>query len=104
VDYTGQTYWLSTDIDQLLPEGAKPFWPGILRLSVGRSITDWVSPATGQFQTARQVLVLTLDVDPEKLPGDHPLWRTVKRGLSYYHFPAPAIVLTPSTKLHAWYR
>jgi uncharacterized protein YfiM (DUF2279 family) len=104
VDYSGQTYWLSTDVDALLPENAKRYWPGILRFSVGRSVTDWVDPVSGQFQTARQKLVLTLDIDPEKLPGNNPLWRTVKKQLSYYHFPAPALVLTPSTKLHKWYR
>ena len=104
VDYSGQTYWLSADVDALLPEGARPYWPGLLRLSVGRSVTDWVNPTTGAFQTARQVLVLSLDVDPEKLPGNHPLWRTVKKQLSYYHFPAPALVLTPSARLHRWYR
>jgi hypothetical protein len=104
VDYSGQTYWFSADVDALLPEEARRYWPGILRFSIGRSVTDWVDPTTGQFQTARQRFVLTLDVDPEKLPGDHPLWRTVKKQLSYYHFPAPALVLTPSTKLHKWYR
>ncbi len=104
VDYSGQTYWFSADVDALLPAGARAYWPDLVRLSAGRSITNWVDPTTGQFQTARPVFVLTLDVDPEKLPGNHPLWRTVKKGLSYYHFPAPALVLTPSTKLHAWYR
>ena len=104
VDYSGQTYWMSTDVDALLPDAAKPYWPGLVRLSVGHSVTDWVNPTTGSFQTGRHVLVVSLDVDPEKLPGDHPAWRAVKKTLSYYHFPAPAPVLTPSMALHKWYR
>jgi hypothetical protein len=64
VDYSGQTYWLSADVDALLPANARRYWPGLLRLSAGRSITDWVDAGTGGFQTARPVLVLTLDVDP----------------------------------------
>ena len=47
---------------------------------------------------------LTFDVDPDKLPGDAPLWRSIKRTLSYYHFPAPALQLTPNLRGIAWYR
>ena len=43
-------------------------------------------------------------IDPEKLPGQNQVWRKVKHELSYYHFPAPALRLTPTTKGIAWYR
>lgn len=104
VDYSGQTYWVSIDVEELLPDGGKRLWPGLLRLSVGRSITDWVDPVTQRTQKAQGKLVLSLDLDPEKLPGDHPLWKSVKHQLSYYHFPAPALVLTPTARGVAWYR
>jgi hypothetical protein len=48
--------------------------------------------------------VLSLDIDPEKLPGQNRIWRQVKHELSYYHFPAPALRLTPTTKGISWYR
>jgi Predicted periplasmic lipoprotein (DUF2279) len=104
LDYSGQTYWFSTDVNELLPDAAKPFWPSFVRLSAGHSVTDWVNPETGLTQRAKRKLVLSLDFDPEKLPGNAPLWKTIKHTLSYYHFPAPALELTP--KLHAspWYR
>jgi 2-polyprenyl-3-methyl-5-hydroxy-6-metoxy-1,4-benzoquinol methylase len=38
---------------------------------------------------------LSLDFDPEKLPAKLSLCRTVKHTLSYYHFPAPRVELTP---------
>ena len=103
-DYSGQTYWMSVDVDAMLPEGAARWWPGFVRASIGHSITDYVSPTTGRGLWARRELVLSLDIDPEKLPGQNPLWRHVKHELSYYHFPAPALVLTPTTKGVRWYR
>jgi hypothetical protein len=103
-DYSGQTYWLSFDVDSLLPEGARRWWPGFVRASIGHSITDYVDPQTGRGIWAHREILLSLDLDPEKLPGQHPVWRRVKRELSYYHFPAPALRLTPTAKGIAWYR
>jgi predicted lipoprotein DUF2279 len=104
LDYSGQTYWFSADVDALLPAGAKPYWPSFVRLSAGHSITDWVDPVTGNTQRAQRKIVLTLDFDPEKLPGNAALWRTIKHTLSYYHFPSPALELTPRLDLRRWYR
>jgi hypothetical protein len=104
LDYSGQTYWFSTDVNRLLPDDAKRYWPSFVRFSVGHSITDWVDPATGDIQRAQRKIILSLDFDPDKLPGEWPLWRTVKRTLSYYRFPAPALELTPKLKFDSWYR
>ena len=104
VDYSGQTYWVSVDMKQLLPDDVADYWPGIVRLSVGHSITDYVDPATGAGEWAHRKFVVSLDLDPSRLPGDFPVWRTVKRELSYYHFPAPALVLTPTLRGVKWYR
>jgi hypothetical protein len=103
-DYSGQTYWLSFDVDSLLPDAASRYWPGFLRASIGHSITDYIDPVTGRGLWARREILLSLDLDPEKLPGQNPLWRRVKHELSYYRFPAPAIRLSPSAKGVAWYR
>ena len=104
LDYSGQTYWLSADMEQLLPVRWKQYWPGFLRLSAGHSITDWKDPNTGATQRAQRKILLTLDFDPNALPGDAPLWKTIKQTLSFYHFPAPAIQLTPDLKAISWYR
>jgi len=104
LDYSGQTYWLSADVNQLLPDGAKSYWPSFIRLSAGHSITDWIDPGTGNPVRAKRKILLTLDFDPDKLPGNAPLWRSIKRTLSYYHFPAPALELTPKLHLSPWYR
>ncbi len=104
IDYTGQTYWLSADIDEMLPAGAARWWPGILRLSVGHSITDWIDPATGRTVEARRRMLLSLDVDAAKLPGSHPIWVRVKRELGYIRFPAPALQIFPRVEGIAWHR
>ena len=104
LDYSGQTYWFSTDVNRLLPDAAKPYWPSFIRFSAGHSITDWVDPVTGATQRAKRKIVLSLDFDPEKLPGQAPWWRSVKHTLSYYRFPAPALELTPKVHISPWYR
>jgi hypothetical protein len=104
LDYSGQTYWLSADIDALLPPEAKPYWPGFLRVSVGHSITDWIDPHTGANIRAQRKILLSLDFDAEKLPGNNRLWKTIKRQVGYIHLPSPALQITPTTKLIGWYK
>jgi len=104
LDYSGQTYWFSADVDALLPDRAKPFWPGFLRVSAGHSITDWIDPVTGASKRAQRKLLLTIDFDAEKLPGDNHIWKTVKRQLGYIHLPSPALQITPDTKFIGWYK
>jgi hypothetical protein len=104
LDYSGQTYWFSTDVNALLPEDKKQYWPSAVRLSVGHSVTDWISSVDGHSFRGKRKILLSLDLDPEKLPGQNHLWKEVKHQLSYYHFPAPALQLTPSWKGIKWYR
>jgi len=103
IDYAGQTYWFSTDVNRLLPDGAKQYWPSFIRLSAGHSITDWIDESGTNTRGKRKIL-LSLDLDPEKLPGNAPIWRTIKNTLSYYRFPAPALQITPSLDFVPWYR
>lgn len=104
LDYSGQTYWLSADINAMLPESARPYWPSFLRFSAGHSITDWIDPVTGANLRAKRKIVLTIDFDAEKLPGENRLWKTFKRQLGYIHLPSPALVISPDLELVGWYR
>ncbi len=104
LDYSGQTYWLSADVDALLPQNAKQYWPSFLRLSAGHSITDWIDPRTGANIRAKRKLLLTIDFDAEKLPGDNRIWKTFKRHLGYIHLPSPALQLTPDLEVIGWYK
>ena len=102
-DYAGQTYWFSTDVHGLLPDRAKPFWPSLLRFSPGYSITDYVDPATGGVLRARRKILISLDLDPEKLPGDNKIWRTVKHELAFFRIPGPTFQFTPTKKFFLAY-
>ena len=104
LDYSGQTYWFSADINALLPANARGYWPSFLRISAGHSITDWIDPTTGDNMRAKRKLLLSIDLDLEKLPGNNPLWKTVKRNLSYAHLPSPALQFTPRFEALKWYR
>lgn len=104
LDYSGQTYWLSADVNALLPDDAKKYWPSFLRVSAGHSITDWIDPETGANIRAQRKLLLTIDFDAEKLPGDNRLWKTFKRQLGFIHLPSPALQLTPDLKIIGWYK
>lgn len=104
LDYSGQTYWISTDVNGLLPEEKKKYWPSIIRVSVGHSITDWIDPKTGGNLRAQRKILLSLDLDADKLPGDNPAWNRVKHTLSYIRFPAPALQITPDLKVIGLYK
>ena len=104
VDYSGQTYWLSADVDAMLPDAAARWWPGLLRVSLGHTITDWIDPATGRSMQAQRRVLLSLDIDAEKLPGSHPVWVRVKKELGYIRFPAPALQIHPRLEGIAWHR
>jgi hypothetical protein len=86
VDYARQTVWLSTNVHDVLPEQAKPFWPSPLRLSVGRRGLGAGLPAE---------YVVGLDLDAGRLPGTHPRWMQVKALLHTLRLPGPAIVIGP---------
>jgi uncharacterized protein YfiM (DUF2279 family) len=105
VDYSGQTYWLSIDVDTLLTGRAKRLWPGLLRFSLGHTITDWVDPVNGAQIRARRRIMLSLDVDPLRLPGRAPWWVATKKVLRHYRFPAPAIeIMSTGIRGIAWHR
>ncbi len=104
LDYSGQTYWLSADVNAMLPATAKPYWPSFLRVSAGHSITDWIDPETGANIRARRKILLTIDFDAEKLPGENRLWKTFKRQLSFIHLPSPAIQISPDFEFIPWYK
>ena len=102
-DYAGQTYWFAIDVHGLLTDRAKPFWPSFIRLSPGYSITDYIDPATGGVLRAKRRFLVSLDLDPEKLPGDNRIWRTVKHELAFLRIPGPTVQLTPTRKFFAAY-
>jgi hypothetical protein len=104
LDYSGQTYWLAFNPYDMIEPGTRQWWMGILRLSVGHSVTDWIDPQTGANMRAQRKILLTIDIDAEKLPGNNRIWKTFKRQVGYIHLPSPALQITPNTELIGWYK
>lgn len=104
LDYTGQTYWMSVNPYELMRGDSTKWWLGLVRLSVGHSITDWIDPRTGANIRAQRKILLTLDIDAEKLPGENRIWKTFKRQIGYIHLPSPALQITPTTEIIGWYK
>lgn len=88
-NYGAQTFWLSANVESLLPAAARAYWPSPVRVSLGRRA----------FQGGeRDRIVLGLDLDPMRLPGNQPAWRAVKSALARYRLPGPAIELSPRVR------
>ena len=102
-DYSGQSYWFSVDVHSLLPDRYKLLWPAFIRLSPGYSITDYILPATGQGARARRKILLSVDLDPERLPGNNKVWRAIKHELSFLRIPGPTLQFTPKMRFFGAY-
>lgn len=92
-DYESTYHWLSINVYNYLPESWKNFYPSFINIAVGHSVKHL---DTG----GKHEIYLALDWNLEELPGDFWLWKLVKRNLNYYHFPSPAVRLTPEA---AWF-
>lgn len=94
-DYESTYHWLSIDINKLLPETAEKIFPDFINIAIGHSVKNLDGFGGGNHE-----LFIGLDWDFEALPGEAKFWKTVKRFLNYYHFPAPAVKVYPDV---VWY-
>jgi hypothetical protein len=95
-DYTNMTFWLSVNPMIVLPKSftnAK-FYPNFLALALGMSIKG-ASHVTGSAK-AEVEWFLSFDWDVNQLPGNSDFMKKLKKILNFYHFPAPAVRVSPS--------
>jgi hypothetical protein len=94
-DYEGQTFWLSVNVDALLPGPIEPYWPDFLDAAVGYGARNLLmgSPYHEVF--------IALDYDMTKIiPRSTGFLRALGDALNFVHFPAPAVRISPTT---VWY-
>jgi hypothetical protein len=96
-DYEGQRFWLSFNVDNVLPSSLKSVWPDFLRIALGLGVRNLQS-GNGELEW-----YLALDYDLTKLPGDSGFLKALKEGLNFVHFPSPAIRFSPSVILYGLY-
>jgi hypothetical protein len=99
-DYNNMTFWLSVNPMIALPKSVTKakFYPNFLSFALGMSITD-ASHTIGSSR-AKVSWILSLDLDVNQLPGKSDFMKKLKKILNFYHFPAPAVRISPSG---VWY-
>lgn len=95
-DYTNMTFWLSVNPMLVLPKSVTKakLYPNFLAFAVGMSIQN-ASHVTGSAK-AEVEWFLSLDWDVNQLPGKSDFMKKLKKILNFYHFPAPAVRISPS--------
>lgn len=87
-DYRGHCYWLSFDVHNLLPHGAKRYWPQFLNMAVGygidRNTPESVAPHLRD-------LCIGFDWNLSSIKTKQKSTYVVKELLDYFHYPAPGI-------------
>ncbi|MEI8133584.1 MAG: DUF2279 domain-containing protein [bacterium] len=104
-DYEGQSYWFTADIHRMLPESWKDYWPMWLNLAfgiggIGLETFDTNSPTGNPYDNRHKAYYLSLDFDMEKIipESDIGIINFIRRGLSYWHLPAPAYRISPDPR------
>jgi hypothetical protein len=94
-DYESTYHWLSIDVNRIMPKAINDVFPDFINIAIGHSVNGLDGFGGGNHE-----LFIGLDWDFESLPGQNKLWKTIKRWLNLYHFPAPAIKVYPNV---VWY-
>jgi hypothetical protein len=95
-DYTNMTFWMSVNPELVLPKSVTngKFYPNFLAVALGMSVKG-ASHVSGST-TAYAEWYLALDYDLRKLPGKSDFMKKLKKILNFYHFPSPAVRISPS--------
>jgi hypothetical protein len=99
-DYTNMTFWMSVNPMIVLPKSVTDakFYPKFLAIAIGMGLQN--ASHSGGSQFAETKWILSLDWDVNKLPGNSDFMKKLKKILNFYHFPAPAVKISPSG---VWY-
>jgi len=85
-NYDAHTYWLTCNVNNLLPESIEPYWPDFINVAVGMGVDN---------HATKREFVIGLDLNLESLfRTDNEDWLLVERTVNMFHFPAPAIKFT----------
>ncbi len=94
-DYESTYSWVSFNVYNFLPESLQEYFPSFINIAVGHSVKRLDFPGSSYHE-----IYLGLDWNLEALPGDSAFLKKLKKYLNYYHFPAPAVRITPGV---VWY-
>ncbi len=93
-DYEGQTFWLTANMKNLMPDKINSFMPDFLNIALGVSVENLADPLN-----KHKVFIISPDIDLIKLfKPDNTFLKEFLRLLNYIHFPLPAIRISPDFK------
>lgn len=88
-DYNSNTFWMSINVDNMLPASLEGYWPDWLMLSVGYGARNI---ETGHDDERARRVMIGLDYNfVEMLPDGPDSWNWVKQSLNLFKFPAPTL-------------
>lgn len=99
-DYPNQTYWMTFDINHFTQLS---YWPEWLNLAIGFGIDDTqFLDAQGSKTGGNHEWYISFDYDISKTlkNWDTPKAKKIKHWLNYFHFPAPAIRISPKLEFY----
>lgn len=83
--YDAHTYWLTFNVNELLPSTVEPYWPDCLQVAVGYSVDD--------HMTKREAIIgLDLNLEVFSAPSEDVL--LLQKTLNMFHLPMPAMKFT----------
>jgi hypothetical protein len=85
-DYDGQIYWLSFNVNKLLPRNAKKYWPKYLNLATGYGV-EGISNVTNT--TAYRQYFFGIDYNLSAIPAKRKISRALINTLDLFKYPAP---------------
>lgn len=95
-DYDGHIYWLSIDINGVLPKQMKNYWPKFLNLAVGYGAQNvshrnaWLGEINSKGPASRK-FAISLDYNLGSFDVENDLFYAVRNIVDYFHFPSPGI-------------
>jgi hypothetical protein len=89
-DYSGYTFMLSANVNNLLPKEIDPYWPDWLNIGVGYTARNLT------YKNGDMKYLIGLDINPAMiLPDGGTEWNWFKQSLNYILLPLPMLELSP---------
>jgi len=89
-DYSGYTFMLSANVNNLLPSELDPYWPDWLNIGVGYTARNLT------YKNGDRKYLIGLDLNPAMvLPEGGTEWNWFKQSLNYILLPMPTLELSP---------
>lgn len=116
-DYSAHTFWISINLQNLLPKSIGKYLPNWLEISIGYAVRNLCNPLDSSLKCNPEVsepvrpyvwgnrkLIIALDYDLVKLlPDGGNFWNWLKQSLNYFKLPSPAIEIGKPVRFYLIY-